>query len=147
VWLGRPRGDVFRFFADPANLARLTPPWLGFGLLDPAVPMAAFAVFDYRIRWLGLSLRWRTFIREYDPPAHFVDVQVRGPYHKWEHRHLFVEEQGGTWVEDYVRYQLRLGPLGRAVQALVVGRQLAAVWSYRRQRLSELIAPALDAPP
>lgn len=138
---------MFSFFADPANLARLTPSWLGFRLLGPAPPMAAFAVFDYRIRWLGLPLHWRTFIREYDPPARFVDVQVRGPYHKWEHRHLFWEEQGGTWVEDYVRYQLRLGPLGRAVQTLVVGRQLAAIWAYRRRRLTELVAPALDRPP
>jgi ligand-binding SRPBCC domain-containing protein len=147
VWLGRPRAEVFAFFADPANLALVTPPWLGFRLLTPSPPMAAFAVFDYAIRWLGLPLRWRAFIREYDPPARFVDVQVRGPYQRWEHRHLFLEERGGTWVEDHVRYQLRLGPFGRGVHALMVGRQLRAIWAYRRRRLGELIAPALDAPP
>lgn len=147
VWLDRPRPEVFAFFAEPANLARITPPWLAFRLLTPAPTMAAFAVFDYGIRWLGMPLRWRAFIREYDPPGHFVDVQVRGPYHKWEHRHLFREERGGTSVEDYVRYQLRLGPIGRSLNALVVGRQLAAIWAYRRRRVGELLAPALDRPP
>lgn len=146
VWLGRPRAEVFAFFADPANLARITPPWLAFRLLTPAAPMAAFAVFDYAIRWCGLPLRWRAFIREYDPPGHFVDVQVCGPYHKWEHRHLFLEERGGTTMEDHVRYQLRLGPIGQALHTVVIGRQLAAIWAYRRQRIGELLAPARDTP-
>ena len=147
VWLAKPRVDVFAFFAEPANLALITPPWLGFRLLTAPGAMAPFAVFDYRIRWLGLPLRWRSFIREFDPPARFVDVQVRGPYDRWEHRHLFLEERGGTWMEDRVTYRLRLGAVGRAAHALVVGRQLASIWAYRRRRLGDLIAPALDAPP
>jgi ligand-binding SRPBCC domain-containing protein len=147
VWLAKPRAEVFAFFADPANLALITPPWLGFRLLGPAPPLAPFAVFDYRIRWLGLPLRWRAFVREYDPPARFVDVQVRGPYDRWEHRHLFLEDRGGTWMEDRVTYRLPLGPLGRTAHGLLVGRQLAAIWAYRRQRIGELVAPALDAVP
>ncbi len=146
VWLARPRPEVFAFFADPGNLARITPPWLGFRLLTPAPAMAAFTVLDYRIRWLGVPLRWRTLIREWDPPARFLDVQVRGPYDRWEHRHLFLEERGGTWVEDRVTYRLPLGPLGRAVHALMVRRQLDGIWAYRRQRIGELVAPVLDAP-
>jgi ligand-binding SRPBCC domain-containing protein len=147
VWLARPRAEVFAFFAHPGNLARITPPWLGFRLLTPEPAMAAFTVLDYRIRWLGLPLRWRTLIREYDPPTRFLDVQVRGPYDRWEHRHLFLEEAGGTWVEDRVTYRLPLGPMGRAAHALVVQRQLAAIWAYRRRRIGELVAPALDGPP
>src|SRR5262245_1560942 len=146
VWLAKPRPEVFVFFADPANLARITPPWLGFRPLTRPPVLAPFAVLDYRIRWLGLPLRWRTLIREYDPPARFLDVQVRGPYERWEHRHLFLEERGGTWVEDRVVYRLPLGPLGRAMHALVVRRQLEAIWAYRRHRMGELIAPALDEP-
>ncbi len=146
-WLPKPRAEVFAFFADPANLALVTPPWLGFRLLGGPRTMAASAVFDARIAWLGVPLRWRSFIREYDPPVRFVDVQVRGPYARWEHRHLFLAERDGTWVEDRVTYRLPLGPLGRFAHALVVGRQLSAVWAYRRRRISELLAPVLDSPP
>lgn len=146
VWLPKPRAEVFAFFAEPANLALITPWWLGFRLLAPAPPLGPFVSFDCRIRWVGLALSWRTFIREYDPPARLVDVQVRGPYERWEHRHLFVEERGGTWVEDRVTYRLPLGPFGRALHGLLVGRQLAAIWAYRRRRIGELIAPVSDAP-
>ena len=145
VWLGRPRPGVFAFFADPANLARITPPSLGVRLLTPAAAMTAGAVLDYRVRWLGVPLRWRAFVREYDPPFRFLDVQLLGPYARWEHRHRFLEEDGGTVVEDRVVYRLPLGPLGRALHAAVVGRQLRAAWAYRRRRLGELLGPIRPA--
>jgi ligand-binding SRPBCC domain-containing protein len=86
-----------------------------------------------------VPLTWRVFIREYDPPYRFVDVQVRGPYSRWEHRHRFVAEDGGTWVDDRVTYQLPFGPLGLATHALIVRRQLRAAWTYRRRRLEALL--------
>jgi ligand-binding SRPBCC domain-containing protein len=146
VWLARPRPEVFAFFADPASLERLTPPAFRLRLLNPAVTMTTGAVLDFRLRWLGVvPLRWRAFVREWDPPFRFVDVQVRGPYARWEHRHRFLEEGGGTWVEDRVTYRLPLGPLGRAAHALKVRRQLRELWAYRHQRLAELVKP-LSAP-
>ena len=145
VWVGRPRPDVFAFFADPANLERLTPPAFGLTLLTVTRTMAAGAVLDYRLRWLGVPLRWRTYVREYDPPFRFLDVQLRGPYARWEHRHRFLEEDGGTIVEDRVVYQLPLGALGRALHAAVVGRQLRTVWAYRTRRLAELLGPVRPA--
>ncbi len=147
VWLPRPRVEVFAFFADPAAPERLAPPWLAVRLLSPAASLAAGAVLDYRLRWLGIPLRWRSYVREYDPPARFVDVQVQGPCDRWEHRHLFVEEGGGTWVEDRVTYRLPLGPLGALVERLVVRRQLAAAWEHRRHRIAALLAPPLPGPP
>ena len=146
VWLPKPRDEVFAFFAEPANLTLITPPRFRVRLLPPFPSMAAYAVLDYRMAWLGLPLRWRSLVREYDPPARIVDVQVRGPYDRWEHRHLFLEERGGTWIEDRVTYRLPLGPLGRLVHALAVQRQLSAIWAYRRRRVGELLAPTLDGP-
>jgi len=145
LWLPRPRAEVFAFFAEPENLAVITPPWLGFAVLSAPAPLRAGAVIDYRFRWLGLPLRWRSLISEYAPPERFVDVQVRGPYARWEHEHLFREGIGagsgetpaGTWVEDRVTYLLPLGPLGRLAQGLLVRRQMEAIFAYRRRRLAE----------
>jgi ligand-binding SRPBCC domain-containing protein len=142
VWLARPRPEVFAFFADPRNLLKLTPPGLRLRLLTPSTALAAGAVLDFRVVWLGLPLSWRTYIREYDPPYRFVDVQVRGPWARWEHRHLFLEEGGGTWVEDRVTYRLPLGPLGRALHGALVHRQLRDMWAFRQARLGELVAHA-----
>jgi ligand-binding SRPBCC domain-containing protein len=145
VWLARPRPEVFAFFADPRNLVRVTAPHVRVRLHTDCTQLAAGAVLDVGMRWLGLPLRSRIYIREYDPPYRFVDVQVRGPWARWEHRHMFLEENGGTWVEDRVTYRLPLGPLGRAVHAALVERQLRAVWAYRQARLAELFAGAKAA--
>lgn len=143
IWLPRPRAEVFPFFADPGNLSTLTPPRLGLTLLlAPKTPLAAGAVFDCQVRWLGVPIRWRTLIRECDPPYRFVDVQVLGPFARWEHRHLFREENAGTSVEDRITYRLPLGPVGRLVHALLVRRQLRAILAYRRQRLGEIFPAA-----
>ena len=141
LWLARPRPEVFAFLAEPANLARVMPPALDIRVLTPGVRMQAGAVLDIRIAWLGLPFSWRLFVRAWDPPYRFVDVQVKGPYARWEHRHRFLEARGGTWVEDRVTYRLPLGPLGRAAHALVVRRQLAGLWAHRDRRLGELVAP------
>src|SRR5262245_19518555 len=120
LWYARPRADVFDFFIDPNNLARVSPPELQMRLLSPTVRVVTGAVLDFEIRWLGLPLRWRSFIRECDPPYRFVDVQVRGPWARWEHRHRFLEENGGTLMEDRVTYRLPLGAAGSALHRLLV---------------------------
>ena len=145
VWVGRARPDVFAFFADPTNLAQLTPPALSLRLLTVTRTMATGAVLDYRLRWFGVPLRWRAYVREYDPPFRFLDVQLQGPYARWEHRHRFLEEGGGTIVEDRVVYRLPLGAVGRVLHAGVVGRQLRAAWAYRTRRLAELLGPVRPA--
>src|SRR5688500_8688120 len=101
VWLARPRPDVFAFFAGPTALERLTPPAFRLRLVNRGVKMTAGAVLDFRLRWLGVvPLRWRAFVREWDPPFRFVDVQVRGPYARWEHRHRCLAGGGGTRVGE-----------------------------------------------
>jgi len=141
VWLARARTDVFAFFTESSNLVLLTPASFGLRVVGGPHALSNGAVVDLRMSWLGVPVRWRAFIREWDPPYRFVDVQVRGPYARWEHRHRFLEERGGTWVEDRVTYQLPLGPLGRAAHALLVRRQIAALWRYRTRRLGELVGP------
>lgn len=139
--LPAPRERVFEFFATPENLTRITPVWLAFTLLTRGpISMEAGTVLDYRIRWLGFPFRWRSLIREYDPPYRFVDVQVIGPYARWEHRHVFLEEDGGTVVEDRVTYRLPLGPLGKLAHRVCVRRQLEAIFAHRQSRLRALLS-------
>lgn len=146
VWLACPRPAVFAFCSDPINLPRMSPPALRLRVLAAPPTLVAGAVLDLRASWLGLPLRWRTYIREYDPPYRFVDVQVSGPWARWEHRHRFLDEDdGGTWVEDRVTYRLPLGPLGRALHAVLVHHQLRSTWAYRQARLVELLGAARPA--
>lgn len=135
----RSRDEVFPFFADAANLERLTPPFLGFTILTPLpIDMRAGALIDYRIKLNGIPMRWRTLIESYDPPNSFVDTQVKGPYARWHHTHTFRDVPGGIEIGDVVRYELPLGPLGRLAHAVMVKRQLATIFDYRTRVMMEL---------
>lgn len=135
----RPRDEVFAFFESPANLARITPPAMGFRMTTTGpVEMREGAVFDYRIRVAGFPLRWRSRIEEYRPGERFVDVQVSGPYASWRHEHDFDDAPGGTLVRDRVAYTLPFGPLGELVRRLAVERQLDRIFDYRRSVIAEL---------
>lgn len=131
-----PLAEVFRFFSDAANLEHLTPPWLGFEVLTPApIEMAPGALIDYRLRWRGVPLRWRTEIEIWEPTRRFVDRQVRGPYRLWRHEHLFEEHRGGTMVEDRIEYAA-IG--GRLAHWLAVDRDVETIFAYRRQALQSI---------
>lgn len=136
----RPLSAVFSFFADPSNLERLTPPFLGFRILTPTpITMERGALIDYRISLRGIPLRWRTLIEQYEPGRSFVDSQVRGPYQLWRHTHQFEETPEGTLVRDHVEYALPLGPLGRLAHALLVRRDLGRIFAYRREAIAKLL--------
>lgn len=136
VWLPQPVAHVFSFFADAANLENLTPPWLRFEILTPLpIPMAAGTRIDYRLRYRGFPVRWRTEILEWEPPHRFVDSQIKGPYRRWVHEHVFQEQDGGTLATDYVEYALLGGAL---TNALLIGRDVERIFAYRRQRLLDI---------
>jgi ligand-binding SRPBCC domain-containing protein len=138
----RPRADVFAFFADPRNLERITPPFLGFRILTPPpLVMRAGLLIDYRISLHGLPLRWRTRIDAYDPPYAFTDVQLAGPYRRWVHRHEFVEVPEGTEVRDHVDYAMPFGPLGALARRIFVRAQLEAIFDFRHAAIAKELAP------
>ncbi len=127
-----PLDDVFAFFAEPRNLARITPPWLKFQLVEPRNPVMATGLrLRYRIRPFGVPQTWVSEITEYRPGEYFVDEQRRGPYREWRHAHVFLPQGNATVVMDTVDYALPFGVLGRLVHALVVRRQLEGIFDYR----------------
>ena len=135
-WVPRPLETVFEFFEEPANLAMITPPWLALRLRAPGpLTMRAGLLIDYDVRVLGWTTRWQSLIAEYDPPHGFRDVQIIGPSRRWDHRHRFRREDGGTAIEDVVIYEPPLGPLGGLLDVLVIRRQLTAIFDYRRARI------------
>ena len=129
VALPHPRERVFAFFADAGNLDSLTPPWLSFRILTPRpIEMRAGTLIDYRLSLHGVPIRWRTRIERWEPPTAFVDEQLRGPYRLWHHTHTFTEVDGGTRVDDRVRYRV---PGGHLVHRLFVEPDLRRVFGYR----------------
>jgi ligand-binding SRPBCC domain-containing protein len=129
--------ETFGFFADAANLQRLTPPWLRFSIRTPLpVTMREGAVIDYRIWLRGLPMPWRSRIDVWEPGVRFIDRQLVGPYVWWSHEHRFERAAGGTRVTDHVEYLPRLRMFSRRL----VERDLARIFDYRQQALRELFS-------
>ena len=144
LWLPRERDEIFKFFADPRNLDRLTPSWLQFRILSPAdITMSKGTLLDYRLRIRGVPIRWQSEISSWDPPDRFVDRQTKGPYSLWLHEHTFAAHDGGTLVGDNVEYAV---PGGTIVQKLLVAPDIARIFRYRHKVLQELFNPAQITP-
>ena len=137
----RTRREVFAFFADAANLERITPPALHFEIRSPQpIAMSAGATIDYQLSLFGLKFQWRTLIESFDPESRFVDVQLEGPYRSWRHTHEFSDAPGGTLVLDHVEYEVPFGPLGEIARRLFVARQLRRIFDFRRAAIETAFA-------
>jgi len=140
--LPRPRTEVFAFFSNPANLERLTPPWVNFQILTPEpLPQGEGALFEYRLRVRGVPLRWRTLIEEWREGERFVDRQVQGPYALWLHTHIFLDlPDDGTRIIDRVRYRAPFGLLGRLAMTWYLRRDIHRIFAFRKSVIAVLFA-------
>lgn len=144
LFVPRPVPEVFAFFADAANLQRITPPWVDFHIETPSpIAMHAGALIDYRLKVHGVPIRWRTGITDWHPPHRFVDTQLKGPYWRWVHTHRFREAPGGTFVEDDVDYAV---PGGWLVDRLMVQRDLRAIFLHRQRAILDAFSATPNVP-
>ncbi len=134
-----PLLQTFDVFKNPLNLAKITPNWLNFQVITKDVQMQKGAEIEYNIKWLGLPMHWKTLISDYQPPLLFVDEQAEGPYALWRHRHTFAETPEGTKVGDHVEYALPLGVLGQIAHAVMVKRQLEAIFKFRQREIGNML--------
>ncbi len=83
--------ECWRFFSDPRNLEKITPPSMNF-TIKSALPPEVYPglMIEYTVSpLLGIPLTWLTEIVHVDAPHRFVDEQRVGPYRIWHHEHSF----------------------------------------------------------
>lgn len=91
-------------------------------------------------RHFGVRWRMRSRITELDRPNTFTDIQARGPFRSFVHRHVFRDAPGGTTMIDDWTHVAPLGflvdpVLGRYMERLLRTRNAALV--AEAARLSE----------
>ena len=135
LWLPLPPEELFPFFADAANLDTITPPWMHFHIVTPCpIEMGEGTLIDYKLRVRGLPMRWRSLIREWQPPHQFVDEQLRGPFRQWIHTHTFEPRDGGTLVRDVVRYAVLFDFIAHP---LLVRGDMERIFAFRQEALRQ----------
>jgi len=128
------------FFSAPANLKKITPPYMGFDM-QTEVPgkMYEGMMIAYRVTPLwGIPVQWITEIKYVHDLEFFVDEQRQGPYRIWHHEHHFREVPGGVEMTDIVSYTLPAGVFGKWAHPFLVRRKLNEIFDYRFQQVEAL---------
>ena len=137
-WVAAPVEDVFRFFDDPANLARLMPPPVRIRAvrIEPMPPQAGTEI-DFRYGIGPFQRTWSVRYIEHVAGERIVDETLSGPMRRFHHTHTFrAGRRGGTWIEDRIDYHVGPDwPIGLVADA-VAGMVMRAtfVWRHAMQR-------------
>lgn len=98
-----------------------------------------------RVTWsarhFGIRFRMTSVISEYARPTRFVDEQVSGPFAHWWHEHEFVAVGDGTLMVDRISFASPFGPIGRAVDRLLLARYMTKLIARRNEWLVRELGP------
>jgi ligand-binding SRPBCC domain-containing protein len=101
--------------------------------------VTSFRMFPF----LPLRAQWIARVTEFEWNHHFADVQQKGPFKRWHHRHEFLPENrngiDGTVVCDAIEYEVGYGPLGALAHSLFIGSQMRATFAHRHRVLPEFL--------
>lgn len=127
--------EVFAWHERPGAFERLVPPWADIRVLHRAGGIQDGGVVVLEMRIGPLRRRWVARHDGYEAGRQFRDVQVQGPFARWEHRHRFeADGAGGCLLEDEVHYRLPFGALGQAAAGARVEHELDRAFSFRHER-------------
>jgi len=95
----------------------------------------------WRARHFGIPFVMTSRISEHEAPNRFVDEQESGPFRRWRHEHRYESVPEGTLMTDTVEFESPAGPLGRAVDRLVLHRYLTRLLEQRNRWLAATLSP------
>ncbi len=129
---------VAAFHTSPDSMAAITPPPIVTRMHRAPDRLHEGAEMDFTL-WLGpLPLRWSARIEDVGPER-FTDVQQRGPFDSWVHRHAFEPlGDGRTAVVDRIEARLRRHPVWGAI-GVAMWLGLPLLFRYRAWRTRRLL--------
>jgi uncharacterized protein (TIGR01777 family) len=127
--------DAFRWHARAGALERLTPPWEPVQVLERSGDGITNGTrVTLGIRLGPLRCRWVSEHRAYRQDEQFCDVQIAGPFARWEHTHRFTPDGvSACYLEDHITYALPLGVVTQRGARALVRRKLDRLFAYRHR--------------
>lgn len=125
--------EVFAFHERPDAFALLQPPWDPVEIITPPASLAVGTRVELRTK---VGPFWMRIVAEhvaYEKNVGFQDVMVKGPFARWNHKHLFLPHPDGCLLRDEIEYAAPLGWLGRLADPLAVRPKLRKLFDYRHE--------------
>ena len=124
--------EAFAWHQRPGALTRLLPPWENIQVLRRAANIDVGSQVEFLTRVGLFPLRWLAEHTACCPPEYFEDVQLRGPFKQWRHRHQFIEAPDGkTILEDRLEYSLPGGRCGDWLARQSVEKKIERMFAFR----------------
>jgi ligand-binding SRPBCC domain-containing protein len=130
-------GKIFRFHLDPKNLKLVSTPNLNLRFIESTSPLQKnsqvkikFDIFPF------IPIEWHLVIEDLVDNELIVDVQTKGPFKYWKHKHHFKQLFDGTVViTDEIEYDA--GWLGK-IFAPLIKWQLNKMFKFRYKIIESL---------
>lgn len=89
----------------------------------------------WRARHFGIVWNMTSTVTALERPAHFVDEQTRGPFRRFRHEHVFLENGTGSTMIDRIEASAPLGLLGTIAERIALERHLRRLIAERNRML------------
>jgi ligand-binding SRPBCC domain-containing protein len=125
---------VFAFHEQENALEKLMPPWEKARVIERrgGLETGARVVLETKIG--PVKQRMVAIHTAYEKGRMFRDEIVEGPFSKWIHTHTMEPDgEGGTWLVDYIEYELPLGPIGNVFGGRFARRKLEKMFDFRHE--------------
>jgi hypothetical protein len=133
-----PVERVFAFHERPDVFRYLIPPWEKVEIIQTPENLLPGARTIIRTFIGPMSRLWIAEHTEYTRNRSFTDVQLKGPFAYWQHRHLFEPTPHGTTLyTDEIEYAIPLGRLGEMIAGRMVRKRLERLLEYRHRVVVE----------
>lgn len=125
-------GEVFAWHERPGAFESLLPPWETVEVVGRTGGIGEGDRVTIRSRVGPVWIRWEIEHRDYVEGEQFRDVQIKGPFRRWEHTHRVIPEGPNTCtLEDDILYELPFGLLGRLLAGRIIEARLRRLFVYR----------------
>lgn len=143
-----PAQEVFDWHCRPGAFERLSP---GFeqtrvlekqgGIVDNGKTILEVKTGPFWRRWVAQHVDFDKSTRS------FRDIQLSGPFKKWEHTHTVIPTNSNACVlEDRIDFAWGPGPIGKLARALYIEKKLQKVFRYRHALLAADLRRHLATP-
>lgn len=130
--------EIWNFISSPVNLKHITPPYLGFEIINNNLPEKMYPgmIISYKVSpLLGIKMKWVTEITYVKENEYFIDEQRIGPYSMWHHQHKITPIDSGVLMTDIVTYNPPFGFLGALSNKVFIRKQLDEIFNYRKSAI------------
>ena len=130
--------ELYEWHSRPGALPRLSPPWQQVRLRAGSTGLREGSRVVLELRSGPFHRTWKAEHRNVRPGLGFEDVQLEGPFAKWEHTHEFRPiDETHSELRDHISYRLPVGALGNLAGKGFVRSQLERVFAFRHRTTAD----------